>query len=461
MSIPRTHLVLSFCVLMFLVLTSPAWGQVAQPAKFIRGTAPEKGLCVLLGKMDPNLPVEVAKGNELVIYVQLPEDKQVLAVRQAAAKAGLLGARIYVEKGEPEKIFLADNLADAVFVPDPQQPLNRVISEEIERVMHPNSMAYYDSTRITKQPAKETDVWSHPYHGPDNNPQSQDKLARGPFLTHFMAEPWYAAMPQVSVIAGGRIFKVFGNRTSKQPQWTVMNTLLAMNAYNGTILWKKDLKPGFMWHRNNLVATDKTLFFVDDTSCKLIDPATGEIRDEIVVPEGLSDGPVWSWMAVQNGVLYALVGKKEPPVEVVKTGAFRGAGWPWWRYKDYDFGFGRTILAIDPDSKKVLWHHREKEYLDMRGIGMAGNKIFFYSHQKFLGCLDAKSGKVVWKSSDPKMLKAIGDHARAQYPLAGFSTSSYVKCSEDALFFAGPTRKNLVAVSAKDGKLLWQRADGY
>ena len=44
-----------------------------------------------------------------------------------------------------------------------------------------------------------TDDWSHPYHGPDNNPQSTDQLARAPYLTHFLAEPWYSPMPLMTV----------------------------------------------------------------------------------------------------------------------------------------------------------------------------------------------------------------------------------------------------------------------
>jgi len=47
-----------------------------------------------------------------------------------------------------------------------------------------------------------------------------------------------------------------------------------------------------------------------------------------------------------------------------------------------------------------------------------------------------------------------------QFPATGFATTAYAKCSEDAIYFAGPTRTKLVAVSAKDGKLLWQYPQG-
>ena len=58
------------------------------------------------------------------------------------------------------------------------------------------------------------------------------------------------------------------------------------------------------------------------------------------------------------------------------------------------------------------------------------------------------------------MLNAIGEHHPAQFPATGFATSAYAKCSDDAIYFAGPTRTKLVAVSARDGKLLWQYPQG-
>ena len=437
------------------VCPTPTFGQTLNATSIIKQN-PSRGLCVLLNVTDPKLPITVAKGSELTLFIQIDDAKKVQAMRKAIAKTGLLGTRIYVDHGDLKQIHLANDLADSLYSTLPA----KVSPTEAMRVVHPGGTANLNGKTMVKKFSKDTDEWRHPYHAPDNNPQSLDRKARGPFVTQFMAEPWYAAMPQMSVISGGRLFKLCGNRTSKQPQWGMLNTLLAMNAYNGTILWKKKLKAGFMWHRNTLVATPDTLFLGDDKSCKLIDPATGKVRDEVIAPKELSDGPVWSWMAVQDGTLYALVGKEEPPVDTVKTGPFRGAGWPWWRYKEYGFGFGRTILAINPKTKKVLWHHREKDFIDMRSLCMTKDRIFFYSDQKFLGCLNAKTGKVVWKTEDKKVLDAIGGHQRAQFPLAGFSTSSFMKCSDDALFFAGPTRSNLVAVSAKDGKLLWQRENG-
>ena len=49
------------------------------------------------------------------------------------------------------------------------------------------------------------------------------------------------------------------------------------------ILWQRDLSPGFMLHRNTMVATDDALYMGDHESCKIFEGETGELRDEIKV----------------------------------------------------------------------------------------------------------------------------------------------------------------------------------
>jgi outer membrane protein assembly factor BamB len=278
-----------------------------------------------------------------------------------------------------------------------------------------------------------------------------------PVLTHYMAEPWYCPLPMQSVISGGRIFKVFGDRSSAKPQEPLINKLLCMNAFNGVQLWQRDLSPGFMIHRNTLIATPDTLFVGDDKSCKLIDPASGKVRDEIIVPADKSDGPVWKWMAHENGVLYALVGEKEESDTPLKWERTRGAGWPWWKINNYKFGFGKNLFAFDPKTKKVLWHHREEDPIDGRGMALLKGRLYYFSDGKFLACIDAKTGKVAWKNKEKELLDAVGPTKAAQHPLLGFASSAFIKCTEDAVYLAGPNRPMLVAASSKDGKLLWKK----
>jgi outer membrane protein assembly factor BamB len=410
----------------------------------------ERGICLLVDEAG-TLPEALAKQSELTLLVQLRDAKAVDALRRTLDAAGLLGRRVYVQQGDGRRLNLANDLADGVIAPAGANV------EEVLRVLRPQGRGFIGEKAVTKGFRAGTDDWPHPYHAADNNPQSADTTLKRPFMTHFMAEPWYCPLPMQSVISGGRIFKVFGDRSSARPQEPLINKLLAMSAFNGTILWQRDLSPGFMIHRNTFLATPDTVYLGDDKSCKLIDAATGKIRDEIVVPADKSDGPVWKWMALEDGVLYALVGEKEAPDEPLRGERIRGAGWPWWKIKDYRFGNGKNLLAIDPKTKNILWHHRETETIDSRGMAMRKGRIYLHAEGKFVACLDAKTGTVLWRNADRDLLEALGTTKGAQHWLLGFASTAYLKASDDALYFAGPNRPLLVAASAKDGKLLWTK----
>jgi len=441
-----------------LAAASP-WRAGADVQPMLAALDSPRGVCAILGDGAADLALELARASELLVYVQLPAAQDVDAARRAALAAGLLNRRVYIDQGAEARIHLADNLADLVVVRG--EAGGRIASQEVLRVLRPGGKGLTGTTTVVKPMPEGVDDWSHPYHGPDNNPQSTDRIARAPYLTQFLAEPWYCPMPEVTVASGGRVFKAFGNRAFKRPQWPMLNTLIAMNGYNGTILWTRQLDPDFMIHRNTMIATPETLYLADQVSCKLFDAATGAPKDEIKAPAAVCDGPVWKWMALDGGVLYALAGEKEPPGDKLAGTAFRGAGWPWWEIPKYGWGFGRTILAIDPRTKTVLWHHREAEALDTRAMCMKGGRIYFLSPRKFLGCLDARTGAVLWKTEDPQVLGPIADQRPAQRAVWGFATTAYAKCSDDALYFAGPQQTKLVAVAPGDGKLLWQYpADG-
>lgn len=457
----------------------PAVPGVASPAadeaeETLRRAGFRRGILAVLGLPgpgDPDFVVKLASGNGLVVYFQTPDPAEELAVRQAAERAGLLGNRIFVDRGPWERIRLADNLAGAVWVGPAAR--EKVPRGELLRVLHPEGKALIGPEEVVKPFPEGIDSWSHPFHGPDNNPQSKDRLARAPYATQFLAEPLFSPMPEVTVAAGGRLFKAFGHIAHLANQNPMLNTLLGINGYNGTILWRRPLREGFCIHRNTLVATPDTLYLGDDEACKVIDARTGEVRDRIVVPDGVGDGKVWKWMALEEAavggrsLLYALVGGEEVRPRTVPSQTGGLGHWPWgmWEGHDYkdpktSFAFGRTFLAIDPGDKRILWTHSEEDFVDGRGVCMKAGRIYYYVPGKCLACLDGATGRVLWRNADPDLLAAIGPTGRAQHWKLGYATTSYLKCDDRYVYFAGPQRPNFVVASARDGRLVWQRKDG-
>ena len=437
----------------------------------IGGELPEplqlpRGIIAVIGPDDQQVGdlIDRCARSEIVVFCQFDDSDAAKRATVAAEEAGLLGKRLIVQQGNSKTVHLGNNVADRIWVAgDRGVP----VRDECMRALRPRGIALLDGQRHVKPVPEGADDWSHPYHGPDNNPNSDDQLVRGTLRTQFIGYPKFSPMPEQSVIAGGRIYKAMGHIAHKANQNAMLNTLLCINAFNGTVLWQRPLPKGFMIHRNTMIATEDALLLGDHESCKIIDGETGETLEELKVDPQISDGPVWKWMAMRDGVLYALVGNPEVQIDTQRAER-RGLGhWPWgmWEGHDYDdprtsFGFGRTVVAIDLKSGDRIWNYRDKEFLDARAVCMNDTQIFCYCPGEFIASIDRYTGKLLWKNSDEDLLEAIGDNEKAQHYITGYATTCYMKCTDDFLFFAGPQRSRMVVASAKDGKLAWTHDTG-
>ncbi|MGZ0174154.1 MAG: hypothetical protein ACKVHE_31995, partial [Planctomycetales bacterium] len=192
-----------------------------------------KGIVAVLGfsKADVQDVVKLASKNGPRIYFQSADAAAINAVRTAAEEARLLTIKISADAGPLSSIHLSENLADGVLVAE--AAADQVSDAEVLRVLRPRGIAIIGNRKLVKPVPDGIDDWSHPYHGPDNNPQSNDQLVKGSFQTQFIADPKFSPMPEQTVIAGGRIFKAMGHIAHKANQNEMLNTLLCINAYNG------------------------------------------------------------------------------------------------------------------------------------------------------------------------------------------------------------------------------------
>ena len=445
-----------------LALASSAATAAPAPADpLVARLGVQRGLAVVLGDASGETTLRLAAETELLLYLQLPRAEDVDRVRRAADARGLYGRRVFVDRGPLSQLVLADNLADVVIATG---DATAAPEAELLRVLRPLGKALLGDRELVKPLPAGTDEWSHPYHGPDNNPASRDQVAKGPYLTHFLADPRYAPLPQAAVAAGGRVFKLFGHIAFKEREEPWLNTLAAFSGYNGAFLWRREIPAGINVHRNTFVATSNLVYYGDDKSCKILDAATGELRDEIVPAEAVAGGTFWKWMALENGTLYATVGEQEQRDPVIRMRSDRH-GWPWdplspaYNQQENPWGFGRTLLALDPETKSVRWRHEEKEPFDGRATCVRTGRIFLFRHGAYLTCLDAKTGKELWRhtpQSSPELFEALGPELPRQDWRTNWRTTSFTRASDDALYLAGPTINRLLAVSSADGRLLWQ-----
>jgi outer membrane protein assembly factor BamB len=455
--------------LVLVVFTLPILGGLlvapaAEPAAtlpLLDKLAVTRGIVVLIGDKECRVARELARNSELTLYVQLADGRDVEAARRAVAAEGLLGTRICVEQGTPARIGLADDLADALAtVGDPPG----VGKAEVLRVLRPEGRAIVGQEQWVKPYPPGVDDWTHHYRRPDNNTQSRDVVARAPFLTQFVVEPRFGPAPQCAVASGGRLFMAFGHIAWHQREEPWLNTLVAINGYNGTMLWTRPLTQGIMVDRSTMIATPKTLYLADDKSCKLLDPATGKQLDEIIAPVELTGGTFWKWMALENGLLLALVGEAEQPDPDARWTS-TNHGWPWdgiskgYNDRQYRWGFAKTLLALDPKTKAVVWKHQEPAMIDARSLCISSGRVFLGSFGNYLACLDVTNGKTVWRKTaenDPEVFSTIGRYRPGHGWIEGWKTTIYMKSTAKALYVVGPQIEGLTALSTDDGRVLWK-----
>jgi outer membrane protein assembly factor BamB len=439
----------------------------------------DKGICIVCDDSHCDLAIPLANSSDLLVYVHVLTEAQRQTACRAADAAGLYGTRIYVGCSRDGHIQIADNIADGIVATGGQAGISK---SEALRVIRPGARALVGEEVLTKSIPDGIDDWSHHYHGPDNNPQSNDHIARAPFLTQFIGVPRYSAIPQMTVASAGRLFMAFGHVAWKERAEPWLDTLIAVNGYNGTILWKRKLCSGIMIDRSTMIATPEILYLADHESCHRIDATTGGMIDRITVPTDLAGGTFWKWMALEEGILYALIGQQEAPDPVRRWKRTVG-GWPWshisdgfnahdpksfepntWQRlekfteKDYQWGFGKTLLAIDVKTKDVLWRHREKQPIDSRGVCMKNGRLYFSRFSSYIGCLDTRTGNEIWRRTaekDPGLFKAIGPYCPFEFARTGWRTTIYARCSDDALYLAGPQVFDLTAIAGRDGRHLW------
>ena len=445
----------------------------------------KRGVCCVLGAGDGSLPLALAKNSEMLVHVRDADAGAVERLRKQADDAGYSIQRLVVEKGELDRLPHADNMLDLVISNRPDL-LQSLSATEVLRALRPEGRAilggqdagrvlkawtanvkdvkswsdkYGDWMQFSKPVPRGIGEWSHWEKSPDNNPVSQDALIKAPYMTQFMAKPWYIGMPAVTTAAGGRTFLAMGHIAHHQREWGALNRLIARNGYNGTILWERKLPDDYLVHRSAFVATKDTFHMINGDHCLLLDARTGEEQGRIQIKDFAGD---WKWIAFKDGILYALAGAPGDGVELVKGDRAMG-GWSWadlskgYFRKRVPHGFGDVIAAYDLKNKKLLWMHREESLIDSRGLAIRDEQFYLYCPDKHFRALDRSTGKIAWTNNDAETLALVEKPGKGLTSTPGWRTQTLVVATPNTLVIQGQTRMNVIGISTKYGNLLWHK----
>jgi outer membrane protein assembly factor BamB len=384
-------------------------------------------------------------------------------IRDWAAQRGVLGQRVYVVDDDGESLWLAGDMADAVWV-SPRVDYSKW-EKEILRVLHPGGVCVASAKIIRKHPPDGADEWRHPYHGPDNNVVSEDAVARLPGELRFQTHPVFAPMPMQSLFAGGRIFFFSGHIAFHEREEPLLNTLTVLNAYNGLKLWSRPLNPDYVVHNLAKLATESDVVFAEGETLWMLNAANGSRRGKIPAPAKIAatGDTDWKWIAQEGDKLFAAFGPPDARVAPHKQKREMGH-WPWDVANDHynsivqNFGDARTLAAFSYPEMRLLWSESEAEPFDARTLCIRGDRIFQLAPEKYIAARDRQTGKPLWRHTpddSQELFYTIGSAIKRQGWGLGWATYTSARANDDVVVIAGPSFKKTIGIGLEKGDLLW------
>jgi outer membrane protein assembly factor BamB len=474
---------IALLLVLVLVFTNGASG--AMSAKDVVGkTGVAGGLCSFprLAQADDPLALDLAKRPTFVIHAMARDAKGAARARAAAEAKGLLGRSMYVEVGGASKLPFADRLVDLLVVTDlADADLMPELRAEWLRVLAPRRgaalvgrakaagaglsskalSAWIKGLPLAKiinddsglwallrveLPAG-SDSWSHRCHGPGNAQVSTDTTVQAPFLTQWWGLPRQESFWGMTVVSeNGRIFSI---RASRRRTDSVF--LTARSLTSGVVLWQKLLRQapegvrvahgGYVPSRSCAVAFGDTLCLVEKDAVLRLDAETGKLRDRITGPK--PDGQV-KWLASAGGMLMVLAGE----ADVITPISYQTvAGNP----------VGRELAVYDGKSKRELWRATADGDIDERMIAVRGKHLYAVEQGVGVVCRELGTGKKVWTSTDADIKNKLRtpDPKKIRSLLV---SQPALLALDDALLVRAQWTKELVALSRKDGRVLWRKS---
>jgi outer membrane protein assembly factor BamB len=450
--------------------------------QIINKTGVTNGFCLDLQCGDGSLALELAKQTNLQIYATDSNIENVKKARQKLDQAGLYGVRVTVHHADPNQTNYPDYFANLVVSGQALHNGENPSINEMQRLQRPYGGIVY----LAKSDSGETLVrgalegasnWSHQYFNTANTCCSTDQLVKGP-----LGMLWFRDSDQIMPSRHGRgPAPLFYNGTMFVEG---MNTLRAIDAYNGRTLWEYQLEGilksydqehlmGTAGTGSNFCVSEDAVYIRQDNLCFCIDSSTGKkIREFSTEQITNSAKDKWGYIAYVNGTLLGSVLDQN---HIVK-----------WRYLKGDmseqFTESHTLFALDAKTGETKWSYKAKD--SIRHNSIAANDKYVYLIDRELAEID--------RIDYEKAKRREGDKTEAKTPIHNtgvllaldiengseiwreenniYGTMLALSMEYDALLMSyQPTRFRLsseiggkmTAFNASSGKRLWDKPAEY
>jgi len=444
-------------LLFVLLITTPIIGAEAQQArKILDVTGVKGGLVVHIGCGDGKLTAALRANDSFLVHGLDRDAKNVQTARKYISAHGGLGlyGKISVDLWKGNALPYIDNLVNLAVSED----LGGVSMDEVMRVLAPNGVAYIKQdgrwTKTVKKRPTEIDEWTHYLYDASNNAVSHDTVVGPPRHFQWIGSPRYSrhhdhmSAASAMVSAGGRLFYIFDHASPMAIQLSSQWSLVARDAFNGTILWTRPidtwhtqmfrLKSGPTQLTRRLVAIGDRVYVTLglEASVSALDAVTGQTIRTYSGTEKTEE------IIFSDGTLFLLV-NDEPFHQPANPHEY-----------NYDFVEGpRRILAVDAATGKVHWNKLQAGVLPLTLCADA-KRVIFHDGTGVV-CLDRQTGEPSWRSQPLAW----------RQPLPTSFAPTLVLYGDMVLFSGGgkadkgnafrPEGNTIYGLSAEDGKVLW------
>ena len=480
-----------------------------------------KGYCLVLDCGEGRLAYELAKRTKWRIVGVESDPKKVKRARGLLRRAGVYGGRVVVHHLPPGELpyqkYFANVITSDAFVREGRVP--SVSAAMIHRVLRPDGgtlvlpgppmthrpMQGSRATRRTREPAVSnlvskwltSDVrrgaalklqfvvvgvnpqmiaaicrrprlpgsgeWTHLYANTANTACSNDDDGRGPLALQWFGRPGPRRMVDrhnrttSPVTSAGRMF-VSG-----------LNHIVAADAYNGTILWRRDVPDSIRLAVSkdcgSLAATPDTVYLASGARCIGLDAETGEQKTTMDVPTRMPKVVFdWGYVACSGDQLFGTAAVRLPARRVQTN-----SSWTWGYLDRSEIGCSYALFSFDRRKGQQQWAYTPKTGVIVNPtIAIAEGRVYFVesinpeTHKAprdriplaaLLGkgadvvAVDARTGRTVWRTSvDLTALQhtIFLAHAKGTLVISGSKNAG-----------GGKMRYDLLALDAATGKQRW------
>lgn len=408
------------------------------------------GLIVLVGGRDVELAISLGSAPNVLVHWLVRDRAGLEAARGQIRDAGVYG-RVSAMAWEGPRLPYADDMVNLLILQtDGGQEIGQA---EVNRVLAPlgAQTLFRDGVRVgpfsRKSWPQDVDEWTHSRHDATGNAVSKDRRAGHPRFIQWEALPRWNRGTKTSamVSAQGRIFYILDDShfLSTTRTWS----LIARDAYNGILLWRRELgswvgakhgkKVGPAQVNRRLVALGDQVCALlgDEMPISVLDAATGEVIRTLEITAKAEE------FLVSEGILVALVNTGD-------TADF-------WRSVSRDI----RIVAVRPDTGRLLWEHEASAVLPMTLT--ADEEQVVYHDGEAIRSLDLQTGAPRWRSPFTGQAIVLRDNWNPDSP--GAERSKIILAPQlaptlvifgDVVAFAGGRQLNVI--SARDGRELWR-----